>query len=926
MSYLKFYTVANESPQGKPRVFLACHPDDFRQYSGTVVKDILSTVNCAVYYMDPAESYDPDELKVDLSQMQLFVFAVTNRMLREPCVGMDELFPYAEKEHIPVLPLLQEKEVTPEEFGQRFGDLQFLSRFNITSTSISYEDQLQKYLSSVLINDDLAEKVRAAFDAYIFLSYRKKDRAYAQELMKLIHKNEFCRDVAIWYDEFLVPGENFNTAIRDMMLKSDLFVLTVTPNLVNENNYVMTTEYPGAVEYNKKIVALEMVKTDRGELEQKYKAIPACTDPRDRESLARALSDAFGRMSLREEKNSDPQHLYYIGLAYLGGIDVEVDHEKALELITRAADSRNPDAIKKLVSMYRNGEGVGRSYQKAIEKQREFVGILETVFEENEDVRSSMMYASELYELSDLYHVSKDPDRQKAALKKLISACDRYDKKWSPLYRTVAIQSLGELEADQGNYKEAKKYFLDSLEHFKKKLDQGDDAYASFAASGSILLAQLYRKYGENSEARKYCQEALDTAEKYAGSGSFKSSILSAYRILGGIAVSEGNFGAAQSSYDKIEEIYRSMEQAGYDISENLAALEHDRNALKSDRKFREDLSEIYLDYNAHLSSDYEQDRKDFLKMMERIKEKRDTRKQNISYADEADRRMAVVESIRGQAESTEIEDRREVADAYLNAAMAQQTAGQVDEAEKSYLAAYEFYAEYVKDHPDPEAVVRLVGIISGLSEVLWNRDKTNESIAYYEKCVDICNDLVENRGTVRDYELLAAAYSDLASKLKTTGNISRARDCYLDAIDAAEKMVEIDPGRHQREYLAGIYYSLAYLEVDPNNFIFGGKKPDMEALACAYDIYNQLSGEYPGDNKIMTEMNRITGSFMMNGVLLSDIDEMIANKKTVRRAKPSPEKKPDNPCRPDPPRAPERRAEEKNKKGGIFSRLFGKK
>ena len=52
MSYLKYYTIANESPQGKPRVFLICHPDDFQQYSGTVVKDILSTVNCAVYYMD----------------------------------------------------------------------------------------------------------------------------------------------------------------------------------------------------------------------------------------------------------------------------------------------------------------------------------------------------------------------------------------------------------------------------------------------------------------------------------------------------------------------------------------------------------------------------------------------------------------------------------------------------------------------------------------------------------------------------------------------------------------------------------------------------------------------------------------------------------------------------------------------------------
>ena len=38
-------------------------------------------------------------------------------------------------------------------------------------------------------------------------------RRYAQELMRLIHKNEFCRDIAIWYDEYLTPGEDFNQEI-----------------------------------------------------------------------------------------------------------------------------------------------------------------------------------------------------------------------------------------------------------------------------------------------------------------------------------------------------------------------------------------------------------------------------------------------------------------------------------------------------------------------------------------------------------------------------------------------------------------------------------------------------------------------------------------------------------------------------------------
>ena len=81
-----------------------------------------------------------------------------------------------------------------------------------------------------------------------------------QELMRLIHKDDFCRDVAIWYDEFLTPGESFNDVIADAMKKSDLFALTVTPDLVNEKNYVMTEEYPKARENGKKVLPAVLKK------------------------------------------------------------------------------------------------------------------------------------------------------------------------------------------------------------------------------------------------------------------------------------------------------------------------------------------------------------------------------------------------------------------------------------------------------------------------------------------------------------------------------------------------------------------------------------------------------------------------------------------------------------------------------------------
>ena len=127
-------------------------------------------------------------------------------------------------------------------FNKKFGDLQYLDKFNTDPTSIPYEEKLTKYLESVIVGDELAKKVRAAFDAYIFLSYRKKDRKYAQELMKLIHSNPLCRDIAIWYDEFLTPGEDYNRNIENALSKSKMFILVVTPCLLEESNYVMRVE------------------------------------------------------------------------------------------------------------------------------------------------------------------------------------------------------------------------------------------------------------------------------------------------------------------------------------------------------------------------------------------------------------------------------------------------------------------------------------------------------------------------------------------------------------------------------------------------------------------------------------------------------------------------------------------------------------
>lgn len=294
-------TKGNSVAKGKPRVYFTCYSEDFERYFDKVCEDIFRTHDCAIYYTEDMNEPIADEDKpTELGQMNLFVVPVTFKLLTKPNRAMDDDISYARNEGIPILPLMMEMGIDAVYSDpNKFGELQYLYPFSQDKTEISYADKLRKHLEAVLISDEMAAQIRAAFDAYIFLSYRKKDRRHANELMKLIHNIPEYRDIAIWYDEFLTPGESFQKTIEKAMKDSELFALLVTPNLLEDNNFVMTEEYPAARRANMTILPTEMVATDKHELAEKYKGIPECADPREDEAFRRRFLDTLTKIATK---------------------------------------------------------------------------------------------------------------------------------------------------------------------------------------------------------------------------------------------------------------------------------------------------------------------------------------------------------------------------------------------------------------------------------------------------------------------------------------------------------------------------------------------------------------------------------------------------------------------------------------------------
>ncbi|MCR5120987.1 MAG: tetratricopeptide repeat protein [Ruminococcus sp.] len=361
-----------EKLRNKPKIFFSCHPDDFKDTFNMICDDIFKTHDCVIYCRGDLNSPLPPE--IDLGRMTLFVFAVTFKMLRGGNLAADSDLPLAKNAKRPILPIVTEQLVNKatessfnELYSQQelFGSRQYLNKYSNDSTEISYADKLKKYLDSTLIDDKTAELIRGEFDAYIFLSYRKKDRQYANELMKLIHSEPVCRNLAIWFDEFLTPGEDFNEAILKAVQKSKLFTLLVTKNLLENNNFIMTEEYPAALKFHKSIFPAGKESADYAKLAELYPKLPEIVSAADEELFKNALLDAVKDI-VKHREHDDPNHDYLIGLAFLDGIDVEVNVGYGVELLTKAGEAGLAAAMKKLYSMYDNGSYVSVDYEKAI--------------------------------------------------------------------------------------------------------------------------------------------------------------------------------------------------------------------------------------------------------------------------------------------------------------------------------------------------------------------------------------------------------------------------------------------------------------------------------------------------------------------------------------------------------------------------------
>ncbi|MBQ8896401.1 MAG: tetratricopeptide repeat protein [Clostridia bacterium] len=801
-----------------PKVYFSCHKDDFDLCFEAIKKEITKGRNCAVFYDADYDGERDEQFYFDLSNMHLFVMPITTRLLTKPNRALGEELDFAIEHKIPVLPLMQESGLE-ELYKQKFGDLQFLDKNSRELGAISYEEKPDKYLSSILLNDETIKRIREEFDAQIFLSYRKKDRIHANHLMRLIHKNDFCRDIAIWYDEFLTPGENFNDNIRKALDKSGLFVLAVTPSLlepridkegIEHKNYIEEHEYPMAKERESEgkiaILPAELVKTDSILLSQKYENIPDCVDSDDENALTEALLNTAKKL-VNDENDNSPEHNYLIGLAYLNGIDVEVDHARAREMIEFAANADYLEAIDKMIEMYKDGIGTERNYETAIQWHERKITLLQKRYNENPNEYNANSLFRALIYCGDEYKALGKPAEaieKYTAAKDLCEAIDNPSNK-TLRNRSVSYEKLGDIYFSERNTTKAKEYYEKALTIAEQLAAETNTVEARRDLSASYnKLGDIYRSEGDIAKAKEYYEKAFAIREQLAAetnTAEARRDLSISYNSLGDIYRREGNMSKAKEYCEK-----------SLAIAEQLAAETNTVEARRDLSVSYESLGNIYIVEG-------------------------NTAKANEYY----EKALAITEQL--AEETNMVEARRDLSISYNKLGYIYESEGDMAKAKEYYEKSLAIFEQLAAETNTVLARRDLSKSHEILGDIYKSEGNTAKAKEYYEKALPIFEQLAKETNTVLARRDLSASYERLGDIYKSEGDMAKAKEYYEKALAIDEQLAAETNTERARHDLAISYYNMSF--VCHMSFVCQGEEK-RGYLIKALNIVNALCEQCP--------------------------------------------------------------------------------
>lgn len=469
---IKRITNVSDITQPYYKVFCDFHKKDLEHFV-KIKNDIFDICKCSLfYYENEDKSADESDQEFNIAKSNLYVLIVSSNVLFDSDFDKRS-YQIAIKRNIPILPILVENGLE-EVFNEKFGNIQCINTCLEVQdpTAVPYIEKLQNFLTqSFSLSFDVNE-IRRSFDTSIFLSYRKKDRIYAQKLLEAIHSSDKLKNIAIWYDEFLVPGEDFNDSIKSELENSAIFMLLVTPSILEDKNYIKIVEYPIAQSLNKSIIPVETVPTNITELRSSYPDIPETIKALDVEQLKNIILEVLEENDIVISERTAERD-FFIGFAFLKGLYVEKNTSIAIEMIEQSASAGVLDAIKMLVSIYKYGDGCESDTKKAVDWQKEYIERLLLRFKNSSTQENAELILAAYKELADIFVRDNNTIDAANAFIEIIDFLKDSpfkDNAFAKKHSAEAYESVALLFINEGDYSRARYDYIEKAINLRKEI------------------------------------------------------------------------------------------------------------------------------------------------------------------------------------------------------------------------------------------------------------------------------------------------------------------------------------------------------------------------------------------------------------------------------------------------------------------------
>ena len=265
---------SSNSPK-KPEILISMHPIDRCDRFENLCNGIIEKTDCSIRYYDSPS----DTERIDFDEIDCVICIVTEKYILWNNSGFVSECLGAMNNDVPIIPVMLEDGIE-NLFNTRIGKIHYLKSTADTISGEAFE-RIAERIGELKKNDasNTLTTVRCSSEAekpVIFVSYRKCDSERLKEIVNLIRSSKNSRKASVWYDKDLKAGEKFNDEITERIRTCSLFLMVITPNMLNPDNYVMRVEYPLAIRLKKRIIPVIAEKTDLKALSESFPKIPKC--------------------------------------------------------------------------------------------------------------------------------------------------------------------------------------------------------------------------------------------------------------------------------------------------------------------------------------------------------------------------------------------------------------------------------------------------------------------------------------------------------------------------------------------------------------------------------------------------------------------------------------------------------------------------